>query len=284
MEQRLQTAIKAAVEAGKAIMQVYKSDDFGVEAKADSSPLTLADKAAHDIIEGYLLKTNIPILSEEGMHEKYETRKHWDQLWIVDPLDGTKEFVKKTGEFTINIALIQNNYPVAGVVFVPVTGELFYASADKGSFKVALHKDWLNQNDINIVNAQKLPLANQQKESLKPNKKLRIVASVSHRSKETNQFIQQLEEKYGQADVVAVGSSIKLCKIAEGSADIYPRLGPTMEWDIAAGQAIAECAGAYVIDWNTQSRLKYNRHELLNNWFVVSTDKIPQEELLWLMG
>lgn len=276
MEQLLQIAVKAAVEAGKAIMQVYNSGDFGIETKADSSPLTLADKAAHDIIQSYLLKTNIPILSEEGRHEEYGTRKHWEQLWIVDPLDGTKEFVKKTGEFTVNIALVQNSYPIAGVVFVPVTGELFCAGTGKGSFKVQLHRDWINQEDINILASQKLPIH-------KPNKKLRIVASVSHRSIETNQFIQLLEQKYGQADIVPVGSSIKLCKIAEGSADVYPRLGPTMEWDIAAGQVIAEGAGAYVLDWSTQSRLKYNRPELLNNWFVVATDKIPQDELLGLM-
>ena len=283
MEQLLQTAIKAAIEAGKAIMQVYGSGDFGVETKADSSPLTLADKAAHDIIVGYLLTTHIPILSEEGKHEGYEIRKHWEQLWIVDPLDGTKEFVKKTGEFTVNIALVQNCYPAAGVIFIPVTGELYYASADKGSFKVKLPKDWLNQENVNITSSQKLPLSHQSGIS-KPNKKLRIVASVSHRSSETNQFIQLLEEKYGQADVVSVGSSIKLCKIAEGSDDIYPRLGPTMEWDIAAGQAIVECAGAYVIDWNTKSRLKFNRRQLLNNWFVVANDKIPKDELLGLMG
>ena len=263
-------------------MQIYKSDDFGIETKADSSPLTLADKAAHDIIQRHLLKTNIPILSEEGKHEEYQTRKHWQQLWIVDPLDGTKEFVKKTGEFTVNISLVQNSYPTAGIIFIPVTGELYYASADKGSFKVQLHKDWLIQTHINIVSSQKLPLAHQA-DIHKPTKKLCIVASVSHRSTETNQFIQVLEEKYGQAKVVSVGSSIKLCKIAEGSADIYPRLGPTMEWDIAAGQAIAECAGAYVVDWKTQSRFRYNRPQLLNNWFVVANNKIPKDELLGLM-
>lgn len=283
MEQLLQIAIKAAVEAGKAIMEIYKSDNFGVEIKADSSPLTLADKAAHNIIEDYLLTTHIPILSEEGKHEEYQTRKHWKQLWIVDPLDGTKEFVKRTGEFTVNIALIQNSYPAAGVVFVPVTGELYYASVNKGSFKVQLHKDWLTKRDMNVISTQRLPLTHQSG-IRKPNKKLRIVASVSHRSNQTNQFIQVLEEKYGHADVISVGSSIKLCKIAEGSADIYPRLGPTMEWDIAAGQAIAECADAYVIDWNTQSRLNYNRPQLLNNWFVVASDKIPQDEMLGLIG
>lgn len=276
MEQLLQIAIKAAIEAGKAILQVYNSDDFGIESKADSSPLTLADKAAHDIIEGYLLKTNIPVLSEEGKHEEYETRKYWEQLWIVDPLDGTKEFVKKTGEFTVNIALIQKSYPIVGVIFVPVTGELYYASIDGGSFKTQLEKEWFKQNDFKLGTSQKLPFNKQ-------SAKLRVVASVSHRSKQTNQFIQKMEEEYGKTEVVAVGSSLKLCKIAEGSADIYPRLGPTMEWDLAAGQAIAECAGAYVVDWNTRSRLKYNKPELLNNWFVVATDKITQHELLNFM-
>ncbi|SMO50864.1 3'(2'),5'-bisphosphate nucleotidase [Saccharicrinis carchari] len=275
MDSLLHTAIKASVAAGKAILEVYESENFGVEAKADSSPLTLADRAAHDIIEAYLLKSNIPILSEEGKHEGYDTRKKWEQLWIVDPLDGTREFVKKTGEFTVNIALINNGLPVLGVVFVPVSAVLYYAVKDEGAFKVTLEKDWGSTEDVQFLHSQRLPLCNK-------NEKFRIVASVSHRSAETNQFIGALEKKFGQAEVVSVGSSIKLCKVAEGSADVYPRMGPTMEWDIAAGQAIAEAAGAHVTDWDTGSRMVYNKASLYNNWFVVSKNELWRDRVLSL--
>ncbi|TLX73939.1 3'(2'),5'-bisphosphate nucleotidase CysQ [Labilibacter sediminis] len=275
MNQLLEIAIEAAVKGGKAIMEIYRSGDFGVEMKSDNSPLTLADRAAHEVIEQDLVKTDIPILSEEGEHNDYEERKDWSQLWIVDPLDGTKEFVKKTGEFTVNIALIENNYPVLGVVFVPATGVLYYGDAKDGAYKLMLNSDWEENFSLSeqIKGAVKLP-SNQR------NEKLQIVASVSHLSKETEDFAEILKEKFGKADFVSVGSSLKICKVAEGTADIYPRLGPTMEWDTAAGQAVAESAGALFINWKTLKRFDYNRPNLLNNWFVVSGNKIPEEELV----
>ena len=157
MKELLKCAILAAVEAGKAIVKIYESENFQIEFKGDSSPLTRADKAAHNIIEKYLLETDIPILSEEGNHEGYEIRKHWKRLWIVDPLDGTKEFIKRTGEFTVNIALIEDGYPIAGVVFVPVTQTLYYGDVDNGSFKIVLNTgDTVLEAPIILITAENL--------------------------------------------------------------------------------------------------------------------------------
>ncbi len=279
MDKLLKVAIDASIEAGKAIMDIYENGDFGVEKKADNSPLTLADKAAHKIIEGYLLNTNLPILSEEGKHEDFQIRKGWDKLWIVDPLDGTKEFVKKTGEFTVNIALIENNYPVFGVVFVPATGVLYYGGKGCSSYKVQLKVEWRSTDieNIELENTQKLPLNNS-------GDVLKIVASVSHLSKETKELAAMLKDEYGKTDFMSVGSSIKICKVAEGSADVYPRLGPTMEWDTAAGQAVAEGAGMKFVNWKTKSRFDYNRKELLNEWFIVAGEKVSEEQLLMLIS
>ncbi|MCW3786746.1 3'(2'),5'-bisphosphate nucleotidase CysQ [Plebeiibacterium sediminum] len=279
MDKLLKVAIDASIEAGKAIMDIFENGDFGVEKKADNSPLTLADKAAHNIIEKCLLTTDLPILSEEGKHEDFEIRKGWNKLWIVDPLDGTKEFVKKTGEFTVNIALIENNYPVLGVVFVPATGVLYYGGTASSSYKVQLNDDWrvTDIKKLDIGNTQKLPLG-------KSGDVFRIVASVSHLSKETEEFTEILKDEYGKTDFMSVGSSIKICKVAEGSADVYPRLGPTMEWDTAAGQAVAEGAGMKFINWKTQARFDYNRQELLNAWFVVAGEKVSEEQLLMLIS
>ncbi len=269
----LQTAIKASVEAGKAIMNIYESGDFGVEMKSDNSPLTLADKAAHDIISERLKATDVPILSEEGKHESYDKRKGWKKLWIVDPLDGTKEFVKKTGEFTVNIALIENGFPLLGVVFVPVSGVVYYGDKD-GAFKVTLKEDWKDVNYSNEMYSYKEQI---NCENLNP--ELTIVASVSHLSKETQLFADMLTDSFKDTNFISKGSSLKICMIAEGKADIYPRLGPTMEWDTAAGQAVAECAGAHFINWKTLQRFNYNREVLLNDWFVVCGTKISFEEL-----
>ncbi|MGQ1787833.1 MULTISPECIES: 3'(2'),5'-bisphosphate nucleotidase CysQ [unclassified Saccharicrinis] len=277
MEHLLKAAIDAAMEAGKAIMEIYKSGDFGVELKSDNSPLTLADQAAHHIIEKHLTATDIPILSEEGNHDDYSVRRKWEQLWVVDPLDGTKEFVKKTGEFTVNIALIKHNFPTMGVVLLPALDILYFASADKGAYKVKLDSDWSSQSNISLDKAEKLPL-------ISKNNKLQVVASVSHLSRETEKFAELLENKYGESDFVSVGSSIKICKVAEGTADFYPRLGPTMEWDTAAGQAVAEAAGASFFNWKSKSRFGYNRKELLNDWFVVSGARFSASEIVGLIS
>ena len=255
------TAITAALEAGKVILEIYKSDDFEVTIKGDNSPLTKADVASQNVIMSYLTETNIPVLSEEGKAIAYEERKDWRQLWIVDPIDGTKEFIKRNGEFTVNIALIENQRPLIGVIFVPVTGELYFSTKEMGAFKVTVDLDNFDLDTL-ISNGNKLPLERE-------DKTFTIVASRSHMSKETEEYVQEMRSIHGVVHLISKGSSLKLCMVAEGTANCYPRFAPTMEWDTAAGQAICEHAGFQVIDWKTKEDMLYNREELLNNWFLV---------------
>jgi 3'(2'), 5'-bisphosphate nucleotidase len=257
----LNTAITAALEAGKVILEIYKSDDFEVEVKGDNSPLTKADTTSHNVIMSYLTETNIPVLSEEGKAIAYEERKGWSQLWIVDPIDGTKEFIKRNGEFTVNIALIENQKTLIGVIFVPVTGELYFSTKEMGAFKVKVDLDHFDI-ETSLSNGNKLPLERE-------DKTFTIVASRSHMSKETEEYVQEMRNIHGEVNLISKGSSLKLCMVAEGTADCYPRFAPTMEWDTAAGQAICEHAGFKVIDWGTKENMLYNREELLNNWFLV---------------
>ena len=258
----LNIAITAALEAGKVILEIYKSDDFEVEVKGDNSPLTRADTASHNVIMSNLETTNIPVLSEEGRDIPYKERKAWKQLWIVDPIDGTKEFIKRNGEFTVNIALIENNRPLMGVIFVPVTGELYFSAKEMGAFKVAVD---LEDYDLDALQskANKLPFQRE-------DKTFTIVASRSHMSVETESYVQQMRDIHGDVKLISKGSSLKLCMVAEGTANCYPRFAPTMEWDTSAGQAICEHAGFEVIDWDTKKNMLYNREELLNNWFLVN--------------
>jgi len=245
----IQDIVTIAKEAGKAIMQVYKQD-FEVEYKQDSSPLTLADKKANDIIEDGLnkLSVNLPILSEEGNNIPYKDRKHWEYFWLVDPLDGTKEFVKKNDEFTVNIALIHKDTPILGVVYAPALDVCYWAKQGEGAFK----------------DGQSLPLkAESQRNTYK------IVASRSHMSDETQAFIDAIDTQK-EKELISIGSSLKICLVAEGEADIYPRLGPTMEWDTGAAHAIVNESGGQLNDQKNNNVLKYNTSEkLLNNYFVV---------------
>ena len=261
MEKHLYSAITAALEAGKAILEIYQSGDFDIQVKGDNSPLTKADMASHQKIAAYLEKTNIPILSEEGKAIPFKERKGWKQLWIVDPIDGTKEFIKRNGEFTVNIALIENQKPSIGVIFVPATKDLYFSTREKGSYK--LNVDLENYDVTTIISkGNKLPLK-------RTNKTFTIVASRSHMSQDTEAYVQEMRMKHGDVKLISKGSSLKLCMVAEGQADCYPRFAPTMEWDTAAGQAICEHAGFKVIDWETKAPMLYNREELLNNWFLV---------------
>ena len=259
--QLLHTAITAALEASKAILEIYHSGTFNVELKGDNSPLTRADTASHDVIISYLEPTDIPVLSEEGRDISYQERKSWKQLWIVDPIDGTKEFIKRNGEFTVNIALIENQKPIIGVIFVPVTGELYFSCKELGAFKVAVHLEDYDLDAL-LAKANKLPLQRE-------DNTFTIVASRSHMSKETEDYVKQMRDIHGEVNLISKGSSLKLCMVAEGIANCYPRFAPTMEWDTAAGQAICEHAGVEVIDWDTKKNMLYNRKELLNNWFLV---------------
>ena len=257
----LTTAIEAALEAGKVILEIYKSDDFEVEIKGDNSPLTKADKASHNTLVSYLEKTGVPILSEEGKAIPFKERKNWKQLWILDPIDGTKEFIKRNGEFTVNIALVAEQRTVLGVIFVPALGDLYFSTLALGSFKINVD---LNSYSIETIleAADKLPLQRE-------DKTFTIVASRSHMSAETEDYVVEMKAKHGTVNLISKGSSLKLCMVAEGQADCYPRFAPTMEWDTAAGQAICEHAGFKVIDWNTKKDMLYNREKLLNNWFLV---------------
>lgn len=261
MHKNLKTAIEASLEAGKAILEIYHSGDFDIEIKGDNSPLTRADKVAHNVIVSHLEKTGIPVLSEEGKEIPYDERKDWQQLWIVDPIDGTKEFIKRNGEFTVNIALIIDQKTDLGVIFVPVLGDLYFSSKELGAFKVQI--DLQNYDLENILeNADTLPLQRE-------DKTFTIVASRSHMSAETEDYVAEMNAKHSTVNLMSKGSSLKLCMVAEGTADCYPRFAPTMEWDTAAGQAICEHAGFEVIDWKTKKTMLYNRKELLNNWFLV---------------
>ncbi len=261
----LQTAITAAISGAAEILDVYRQD-FAVEFKDDKSPLTLADRRAHEAICNTLKKTGLPVLSEEGKHLPFGVRKDWSAFWLVDPLDGTKEFVKRNGEFTVNIALIINSRPVTGIILVPVSNILYFASQSAGAFKIALDGNQDQGLDELIKKAEKLP-------SQALPGELTIVCSRSHQSPETLEFIQDLRKTDPDLDFVSIGSSLKLCLIAEGKAHIYPRFGPTMEWDTAAGQAIVEIAGGKVLQVYSGVPIQYNKPELLNPWFVASRDR-----------
>ena len=260
----LELALFAAVRAGAGTMEVYNRVNFQTELKADNSPLTEADKTSHDILSDILSGSKIPILSEEGDHITYTERAAWEQFWMIDPLDGTKEFIKRNGEFTVNVALIRDGYPVIGVVYVPVTGILYFASDGTGSYSIYWPCDTEEElpglEDL-IARAEELPVTSTGKYT--------IVASRSHRNEETDQFIRQLEKEHRNISVVSKGSALKICIVAEGNADIYPRFGPTMEWDTAAGQCVAINAGCTVIRYDTGETMYYNKPALLNPWFIV---------------
>ena len=264
VEELLFSAIRASLKAGEEILKVYNSD-FAVEHKDDKSPLTVADKNAHNVICESLKSFNIPVLSEEGKLIDYSERSKWEYFWMVDPLDGTKEFVKRNGEFTVNIALIHKQKSILGVIYVPVTKTLYVAAENVACFKSEIQNptsDLLNLQEL-IKSSNKLPLET-------TNKKFTVVASRSHLSEETEMFIDGLKTIHKEIDFLSSGSSIKLCLVAEGSANVYPRFAPTMEWDTAAGQAICEIAGKNVVDYITNQNLLYNKPNLLNNWFVVN--------------
>ncbi len=258
----LLAAIRAVIDAGREILAVYETD-FGVEKKSDDSPLTLADQRAHETIAKALKPLGLPLLSEEGRDIPFEERKLWPRFWLVDPLDGTKEFVRRNGEFTVNIALIEEHRPVMGVVYVPVRDSLYFAADGVGAFKLEQAGKLLVTFDALPAMAVRLPLTDL------PPRIYTVVGSRSHATADLEYYIEQLRATKGELDFVSAGSSLKFCLVAEGKADIYPRLGPTMEWDTAAGQVVAQCAGARVVNHETGSELRYNKASLLNPWFIV---------------
>ncbi len=248
----LEPVVKIARQAGQKILEIYESD-LDIEIKADNSPLTAADRAAHlCICEGLAqLTPDIPVWSEESATIPYEERAGWDEFWLVDPLDGTREFIKRNGEFTVNIALIQEHEPVLGVVHVPVLDQDYFACRGKGAF---LQSAGARAHRISVAEQAETPV--------------RVVGSRSHRGQSLEAYLEEL----GEHRMVPMGSSLKLCLVAEGKADVYPRLGPTSEWDTAAAQAVVECAGGKVVNLSGQP-IRYNtRAEVLNPYFIVFGD------------
>jgi 3'(2'), 5'-bisphosphate nucleotidase len=257
MDERVALAMIAAGKAGDAIMKIYSTADFGVEMKSDNSPLTLADRAAHEIIVEHLAETGIPVLSEEGDEEiQFDQRKNWTHLWIVDPLDGTKEFIKRNGEFTVNIALVENGIPVFGVVYAPALDKIYFSVPHDGAYMITGSGNNAKQQSLP---AQELP------------EKFTIVGSRSHSTPETEAYIEEMKAKHGEVDFAASGSSLKFCLVAEGKAHSYPRFAPTMEWDTAAGHAILLAAGGNVMVWPEKTELRYNRAQLRNPFFLATS-------------
>ena len=256
-------SINAAINAGAAIMEIYNSDSFDLNYKQDKSPITNADIKSNQIITNFLKKTYIPIISEEGKDINYELRKNWKNLWVIDPIDGTKEFVNKNDEFTVNIALIVEQIPIIGVVYAPALGYLYFCNKKIGSYKFIFknHFSFHNLNTL-ISDSKKLPL--------KKNKTYTVVTSRSHKSPKIKSFIEKLKKKHSNINTISMGSSLKICLVAEGAANCYPRFNPTMEWDTAAGHAICMYSGINLIDLKTNLEMKYNRENLKNNPFIVN--------------
>ncbi|TVM03535.1 MAG: 3'(2'),5'-bisphosphate nucleotidase CysQ [Candidatus Brocadia sp. WS118] len=290
--QPLLIALHAAKRAGEAILEVYNSD-FAVEHKDDKSPLTLADKRSHEIIlnelqqprtannkENTLNNPLLPVLSEEGKAIPYDERKRWEYFWLVDPLDGTKEFIKRNGEFTVNIALIHKDQPVLGCISIPVQDTFYFAAVNLGAY--VLVNSRIVTGDLTIKKlldaSQKLPLnagarksgSHDNQNVTKKQPSLTVVGSRSHATQELSEFVDKIKETYGEVEFISAGSSLKFCLVAEGKADFYPRFGPTMEWDTAAGQAIVEQSGGRVVDIPAKGPLKYNKNNLVNPFFLVS--------------
>jgi 3'(2'), 5'-bisphosphate nucleotidase len=263
MKDLLKVAISASIEAGKSILTIYKLAAIDVTYKDDRTPLTLADRASHDVIVKSLAGTDIPVLSEEDSRaHDFSERSAWTTCWIVDPLDGTKEFIKRNGEFTVNIALAVNGKPVLGVIYTPVQDILHFAAEGMGSFRVENACAITSDEDF-FTEAEKLPVQS-------PPAVFTIVGSRSHASPETEAYVEEQRKKHGEVDFVAAGSALKFCLIAEGIAHVYPRFAPTMEWDTAAGQVIVEQAGGKMVEWPSEVPIKYNREQLRNTWFLAT--------------
>jgi 3'(2'), 5'-bisphosphate nucleotidase len=255
----LELAIEAAIKAGEKTLEYYQQK-YDVFTKFDNSPLTQADLESNLIINKYLETSGIPVLSEENQMVSFETRKSWHRYWLVDPLDGTKEFIKKNPEYSVNIALVEENIPVLGVVFIPAMGLLYYGSKNSGSYKATI----AGFNSIKEIRSRslQLPLLTGHRQ------KTVILVSRSHLSEDTKEIIGKIQLAIGECIMESYGSSVKFCLIAEGNADIYPRIGPTMEWDTAASQAILEFSGCDIIRFPDKLPLLYNKESLLNPSFI----------------
>ncbi|MCB0793245.1 MAG: 3'(2'),5'-bisphosphate nucleotidase CysQ [Flavobacteriales bacterium] len=265
-------AIEAAEAACREILAVYGTS-FTVEQKEDRSPLTEADLRAHRAISAVLKATGLPILSEEGKAIPLPERQAWERYWLVDPLDGTKEFVKRNGEFTVNIALmgrdelplgpLGSHRPLGGVIAVPVKDRVYFAWEGGGAHRQDKAATFAGKDAYDRASsAMRIPVPHQREA-------FTVVASRSHQSVETQAFIERMRKEHGAVETTSMGSALKICLVAEGAADVYPRYAPTMEWDTAAGHAIALEAGKDLVDVTTERSMRYNRQDLVNQWFIV---------------
>jgi len=273
------TAISAAKKAGDAIMKIYES---GYEIEYieydDNSPLTIADRQSHEVIQRCLKNSGtenyFPVLSEEGKDVSYEERKEWEYFWLVDPLDGTKEFIKRNGEFTVNIALMHKNRPVLGVIYVPAKEIFYFAVKGLGAYKLNNGKLLNNSRMVKSLNkfldnSTKLPSRHLTRpQSRSHTSKLTIIGSRSHATVGLETFVEEMKKQYEEVEFISAGSSLKFCLVAEGKAAIYPRFGTTMEWDTAAGQCIVEQSGGRVLSIKNKKPLLYNKRNLKNTFFV----------------
>ncbi len=260
----LRLAIDAAVAGGEKIMEVYNSININVILKKDFSPLTEADLKSNEIIKKYLKETGLPLISEEEKDIAYEKRKDWDLFWLVDPLDGTKEFIKRNGEFAVNIALIEKNAPVIGVIYAPAAKDLYFSYPGSGSYKISkVNPGNIRNKTLKSILALATPLPVSARRD-----RLTAIGSRSHMSLQTWTYFRKLQKKYRNTEILKIGSSLKLCLVAEGKADVYPRFSPSMEWDIAAGHAIIEGAGFMISEYKNKKPLAYNKENLRNPFFI----------------
>ncbi len=274
-EPLLEAAVRAALAAGAAALEVYASAGDEVTYKDDRSPLTLADRRAHAILEEALAPTGIPLLSEEGRATPWAERRRWTRLWLVDPLDGTKEFIGRRGEFTVNVALVERGRPRLGVVYLPVPDRLYGGVPGRGAFRLDAAAGFAARLEppgslgpILERHGRGLPLPRDRGPALV------IVGSRSHATPELEAFVAEKRRALGEVVFLSAGSALKYCLVAEGSADLYPRLGPTMEWDTAAGQAVVEAAGGLVVGADTGQPLTYNKQDLHNPWHLAGRPEI----------
>lgn len=254
-------AIHASILAGSKIREVYSQTNFEVQLKNDQTPVTRADQNAHDEIMRVLASWQLPVLSEEGTTTGFQERKNWDLFWMVDPLDGTKEFIKRNDEFTVNIALINKNTSVAGVIYAPITGELYAGIPGSGAYKLI--------NPTANCSFQFMQQSGTKLPEKTDRKHFTIAVSRSHMNQETEAYVEALRKKHQSVQVINLGSSLKMCRIAEGMADVYPKFGKTMEWDTAAAHAIVKAAGKNIYCTDLKTELIYNKEELQNPHFIV---------------
>jgi 3'(2'), 5'-bisphosphate nucleotidase len=259
IQREIISIINTISKAAQVMLDIYDSGDFGTEIKADNSPLTLADQAANKVILETLNNMEYPILSEEGKSIEYKDRSLWSKFWLVDPLDGTKEFIKKNGEFTINVALIENGHAIMGFVYAPVLKDFYLGINKEKALKFSLKAG---------EQISKLPSKAKRLKVQKPEDEIMVVASRSHFNKETEIFVNKLKKDYKKVEFISKGSSLKLCMVADGTAHIYPRFGPTMEWGTAAAHAVVTAAGGQVVA-TEGGELLYNKENLLNPYFIV---------------